>query len=100
MTITMTADAGTDAIAEMFKLAADDLATMYQETEKMLGEFENHGWCGLLDSLAVCRDRINATLDNLADVAEKVGVGGAVVRAAYEGNFLLGTASKASLGHA
>lgn len=92
-------DAGTDAMAAALTDAAGDLEAIAHENSQLIGEFEGQGWSGL-DGLSGAQAQINDIRDNLVDVADKIGVGGQIVRDAHLNNQMIGHASKESLGHA
>lgn len=92
-------DAGIDHMAAALTDAAGDLELISNETTQMQGEFESHGWSGL-DILSSAQTQINGVREKLVVVAEKIGVGGGVVRDAHLNNQMIGHASKESLGQA
>ncbi len=97
MTTNLTADTGTDQMADALRQASDELESIAVDNDQLADEFEGHGWSGL-DALGTARDSIAAVRDSLADVAEKIGVGGAVVRDARLSNQMATNADAASLG--
>jgi hypothetical protein len=92
-------DAGIDEMELALRDAASDLETIWVENADIQGEFEGHGWSGL-DVLSGAQSEIDSVRDTLADVADKIGVGGRIVRDAHTSNPMIGHASKESLGHA
>lgn len=92
-------DAGTDAMAAALKDAAGDLEAIGNENMQLQTEFEGHGWAGL-DVLSGAQNRISSIRDSLVNVADKIGVGGQIVRDAHLNNAMITHASKESLGHA
>ncbi|RSN06007.1 hypothetical protein DMC63_38015 [Streptomyces sp. WAC 05977] len=92
-------DASTNAMAEQLKDAASDLEELANENLKLQHEFEAERWAGL-DVLSGAATRINTIRDSLIDVADKIDVGGQIVRDARLNNHMITHASKESLGHA
>ncbi|WP_431910131.1 hypothetical protein [Amycolatopsis thermoflava] len=93
------ADAPTDAMAAALTDAAGDLEAMANENLKIQHEFEAQRWDGL-DILSSAATRINTIRDSLVDVADKIGVGGQIVRDARLNNHMITHATKESLGQA
>lgn len=92
-------DASTDAMAAALKDAAGDLEVMANENLKLQHEFEAQRWAGL-DILSGAATRINTIREGLVDVADKIGVGGQIVRDARLNNHMITHATKESLGQA
>lgn len=92
-------DAGTDAMAEALTDAAGDLEILVNQNRSLVSTFEAHGWKGL-DVLSSVDTDLNGVRDGLAEVAEKIGVGGQIVRDAHLNNNMITNASKASLTNA
>ncbi len=92
-------DAGTDAMAAALQDAAGDLEAIANDNVGLQHAFEAHNWTGM-DVLSGAQGRINSIRDSLIDVADKIGVGGQIVRDAHLNNHMITSASKESLGHA
>lgn len=97
MATNLTADTGTDQMAAALTQASDELESIAAENDQLSDQFESHGWSGL-DALGSARQGIAAVRDQLADVAEKIGVGGAVVRDARLNNQMATHSTSESLG--
>ncbi|WP_226358677.1 hypothetical protein [Pseudonocardia sp. ICBG601] len=78
--------------------AASDLEQLVATHRSITDEFEGHGWTGM-DGLDGAGTQIGAVIDNLTTAAERIGVGGQIVRDALTSNHMITRASKASLGH-
>jgi hypothetical protein len=94
----LNSDAGTDAMADALKQAAGDLETMGAENLKLQETFESQGWAGF-DILSGAMQEIHSLGDGLALVADKIGIGGQIVRDALLNNQMITHATKESLGH-
>lgn len=97
MATNLTAEGGTDNMATALSQASDELESIAAENDQLSDQFESHGWSGL-EALGTAREGIAAVRDSLADVAEKIGVGGAAVRDARLANQMATYASTESLG--
>lgn len=97
MTTNLTADTGTEQMAQALHAASDELEGIAVDNDQIADEFEGHGWSGM-DALGTARADIAAVRESLADVAEMIGVGGAVVRGARLDNQMATNADAASLG--
>lgn len=93
----LTADTGTDNMAAALTQASDELESIVAENDQLADQFGNHGWSGL-EALGTARQAIASVRDNLADVADKIGVGGAAVRDARIANQMATYADTESLG--
>jgi hypothetical protein len=99
MSTTLNGDADIEQMEAALKDAAADLEVIAHGNTQLMGEFEGHGWSGL-DALSGAQAKISGIRDNLIAVADKIGVGGRIVREAHLNNHMIGHASKESLGHA
>lgn len=91
-------DGNTDALAAALRDAGGDLEQIGQTHREITEEFEGQGWAGL-DGLEVAQQHMVTVTDNLVAAADKIGVGGQIVRDALLGNHMITNASKQSLGH-
>lgn len=92
-------DASTDTMANQLRDAVTDLEGLANDNRKLQYKFEAERWAGM-DILTGAATRINTIGDILADVADKIGVGGQIVRDARLNNRMITHASKESLGQA
>ncbi|WP_226358719.1 hypothetical protein [Pseudonocardia sp. ICBG601] len=92
------ADGNYEYAAAALRDAASDLEQLLGTHRSITDEFEGHGWVGL-DGLDGVGTHVGAVIDNLSLVAERIGVGGQIVRDALTSNHMITRASKASLGH-
>ncbi len=90
MATEINAEANTDVIASALRTASDGLESISAANAGIKTMFENEKWTGL-DSVNAATGHIAAVRDKLVVVAEKVGVGGAVVRGAHQQNQMVGT---------
>ncbi|WP_226358743.1 hypothetical protein [Pseudonocardia sp. ICBG601] len=91
-------DGNYEYAAAALRDAASDLEQLLGTHRGLVDEFEGHGWTGL-DGLDSAGTHVGAVIDNLALAAERIGVGGQIVRDALTSNNMITRASKASLGH-
>lgn len=89
------ATGSTDEIANSLFVADAELEAIAARNDRLRQTFENEQWSGL-DQLTQARQLISTARDQLADVANKIGVGGQIVREAHQKNQMVG--SKESLG--
>jgi hypothetical protein len=92
----LSADSGTEHMASVLSQAAGELELIDNANLKLVNDFQSHGWAGL-DDLLAGGSTISSVRDKLADVAEKIGVGGQIVRDAHLNNAMITKASRASL---
>lgn len=83
-------DGGTEDVANAIRTAAERLEAIEQANQDWKNTFENHDWSGL-DRINQAGEAIDATRDGLADLADKIGVGGQLVREAHNNNQMVGT---------
>ena len=95
---TLNSDTGTDAMAEALKQAAGELETMGAENLNLQETFGAQGWAGM-DILSGAMQDIHSIGDTLVLVADKIGIGGQIVRDALLNNHMITHATKESLGH-
>ncbi len=95
---TLDVDGNYEFLSAALRDAASDLEQLIGTHRSLVDEFEGHGWTGL-DGLDGAGTHVGAVIDNLSAVAERIGVGGQIVRDALTANHMITRASKASLGH-
>lgn len=89
------ATSSTEEIANQLQAAVDELGTIAERNNKLRQEFENEKWSGL-DQITDAGSKLSQAQDSLVAVAEKIGVGGQIIREARQKNQMAGT--KESLG--
>lgn len=89
MSATLNHDLDIETLSTALVNAAGELAEMSNENQQAKDELENHGWSGL-DKANTAAERISAAYDSLVDVADKIGVGGRLVRDAFLANDKVG----------
>lgn len=77
----LTGRAAPEVIRGVMVAAAHELASMAAEAESLRALFEARDWSGLGAIRSVC-EAIAAACEVLVEIAERIGVGGAIVRAA------------------
>jgi hypothetical protein len=96
MSSTLDGDAGTDAMATALKEAASELEMIAAENRRLEETFESQGWTGL-DILSSATQEIRTIGDGLVLVADKIGIGGQIVRDTLLSNQMITHATKESL---
>ncbi len=91
-------DGNYEFLSAALRDAASDLEQLLGTHRGLVNEFEGHGWTGM-DGLDGAGTHVGAVVDNLTLAAERIGVGGQIVRDALTSNHMITRASKASLGH-
>ncbi|MBP2371354.1 hypothetical protein [Pseudonocardia parietis] len=91
-------DGNTEVLAAALQDAAGDLEGIGQTHHSLVEEFETYGWTGL-DALEGAQSHITSVTDSLITVADKIGIGGQIVRDALLSNHMITNATKESLGH-
>jgi hypothetical protein len=92
----LSADTGTETMAANLQVAVAELEMIANANLQLQNDFQGHGWAGL-DDLAGANSKIHSVRDKLTDVADKIGLGGQIVRDAHLNNHMITNASKASL---
>ena len=87
---TLNADGSTEQLAEALRTAADRLENIADSNANLKARFDNNDWSGL-DQINTASDAIDEAREQLAKVADDIGIGGQVVREARQRSQMAGS---------